>query len=191
MAATKELCFLCFEHLQNALSKEKTDKVSKAVIDSSNQEKYPMFVTFNKDDDLRGCIGSFAPLPLYKGLQDTTLDSAFHDPRFPKMTLNELPHLTCEISLLFSFEKVTDPLDWEIGKHGIILHLDHRQSTYLPEVAQEQGWDKMETLSHLARKGGFRKQYDQDALARSQVERYQSSVAVATWKEYQEFLSTH
>ena len=36
------------------------------------------------------------------------------------MSENDLDHtLRCEISLLSDFEEITDPLDWEVGKHGI------------------------------------------------------------------------
>lgn len=188
--ATKELCFFCFEHLQNTLSKKKSDVVARKVNDPNNTAEYPMFVTFEKDDDLRGCIGSFKPLPLYKGLQEITIDSAFNDPRFPKMKLDELPHLSVGISLLYEFEKVDNPLNWAVGKHGIILYLDGRSSTYLPEVAEEENWTQRETLAHLARKGGFRRTFDDAALKRSKVERYQSSKAKATWQEYQDYLAS-
>ena len=35
------------------------------------------------------------------------------------MTLEEVPHLRCEISILSNFENIQEPLDWEVGKHGI------------------------------------------------------------------------
>ena len=38
--------------------------------------------------------------------------------------LEEIPHLECEVSLLHSFEKVCDPLDWVVGKHGIIIDFE-------------------------------------------------------------------
>jgi AMME syndrome candidate gene 1 protein len=52
-----------------------------------------------------------------------------------------------EISLLNTFEKITDPLDWEVGKHGIEIEFKNPKSgkthrgTFLPNVAPEQEWN--------------------------------------------------
>jgi AMMECR1 domain-containing protein len=40
-------------------------------------------------------------------------------------------------------------MDWEIGKHGISLRAGAYSSTFLPEVAGEQGWSKEDTIKHL------------------------------------------
>jgi hypothetical protein len=46
----------------------------------------------------------------------------------------------------------------------------------------------METLQHLAAKGKFQGVYDEAALKRSKVIRYQSSKCSASWAEYQDFV---
>jgi len=65
------------------------------------------------------------------------------------------------VTLLTNFEKVADPLDWEIGKHGVritFLHKDKRGresrtgATYLPDVIKEQGWTKDQALDSLISK---------------------------------------
>ena len=85
--------------------------------------------------------------------------SAFQDNRFDPVILEEVPQLQCEVSLLHSFEKARDALDWEVGKHGIMIEFEVNDrpfsATFLPEVATEQGWDKMTTLRHLVRKAGY------------------------------------
>lgn len=49
-------------------------------------------------------------------------------------------------------------MEWEIGLHGIIINFSdpyngaRLNATYLPEVAQEQGWTKLEALQSLVRK---------------------------------------
>lgn len=52
-----------------------------------------------------------------------------------------------------------DPLDWELGTHGIRISFMHRGrrygATYLPDVAKEQGWTKEETLISLMHKAGW------------------------------------
>lgn len=68
---------------------------------------------------LRGCIGTFANQALKKMLPAYSLISAFKDSRFPPISEREIPFLNCTVSLLQHFEKIKDPYDWEIGKHGI------------------------------------------------------------------------
>jgi len=48
-----------------------------------------------------------------------SLIAAVQDSRFPPISLEEFPHLRVEISLLNTFEKIEDPLDWKVGTHGI------------------------------------------------------------------------
>jgi uncharacterized protein (TIGR00296 family) len=191
METTKDLCFLCFEALSNKVSNSKQNVVSRAVVRSDDQTKCPLFVTWMKGGRLRGCIGCFNPLPLYSGLQDYAVVAGTRDRRFPEITKQELPQLECGISLLHSFEPAQNVLDWEIGVHGIRLFVDRCSATFLPEVAKEWNWTKDQTLLELAKKGGFRGKYDQEARDRSRLERYQSAKCVATWAEYQQFLQTH
>lgn len=191
LQATKEMCYLCFETLENACKNTKNTIVNQAVVPPNDNKKCPMFVTWKKDGDLRGCIGIFEPIPLYSGLKEYAIVAGFRDPRFPPINHSELSHLSCGISLLHSFEPANDCMDWEIGKHGIRLFIDGHSSTFLPQVASEQGWDKDTTLQHLARKGGFYGKFDEAAKRRAKVTRYQSSKLSATWEEYQQFLKAH
>ncbi|KAH7322878.1 AMMECR1 domain-containing protein [Stachybotrys elegans] len=124
----------------------------------------PLFVTWNTVEDdgdtsLRGCIGTFEAQPLSVGLPEYAVISAIHDTRFSPISRAELPTLQAAVTLLTDFEEVEDPFDWDIGVHGIRLSFYDRGrrygSTYLPDVASEQGWDKDETLLSLIRKAGW------------------------------------
>jgi len=90
--------------------------------------KYPLFVTWNTRSSragggvrLRGCIGTFEPVPLKEGLAEYALISAFKDRRFAPIQEKELPKLECGISLLTDFEDAENYLDWTVGKHGIYI----------------------------------------------------------------------
>jgi AMMECR1 domain-containing protein len=67
--------------------------------------------------------------------------SAFRDDRFEPISKTEVPHLSVGVSLLVNFTKIDDPLEWEVGKHGIEIDftINGREygSTFLPEVASE------------------------------------------------------
>lgn len=184
MEATKLMCFVCFEALENKVCGTKKDKFI-SQIPAGDTRECPMFVTWKKSGSLRGCIGIFKEIPLWDGLQEYAVVSGTQDRRFSPIKPDELPKLDCGISLLHSFEPGNDALDWEIGKHGIRLFIDGYSATYLPEVAKEQGWTKEEALESLARKAGFPRKFDAEALKRSRIERYQSAKLHATWDEYQ------
>ena len=106
-------------------------------------------MTWQKNGDLRGCIGTFAEDgKLGETLAKYSLIAAVRDTRFNPISLQELPTLRCEISILSDFEVITDPLGWEVGTHGIEIEFkenlqDERtyRGTFLPSVASEQEWD--------------------------------------------------
>ncbi|KAH6682507.1 AMMECR1 domain-containing protein [Halenospora varia] len=135
---------------------------------ASNTSEFPVFVTWNTistssasshDKTLRGCIGTFVAKPLVEGLKSFTLHSALQDPRFPPISIRELPTLEVSVTLLTDFETCKDAMDWELGIHGIRIYFYARnrsfEACYLPDVAVEQGWDKEETIISLMRKAGW------------------------------------
>ncbi|KAH3667836.1 hypothetical protein WICMUC_005236 [Wickerhamomyces mucosus] len=153
---------------------------------------YPLFVTWTTglEKDLRGCIGTFSPLPLEKGIREYSLIAALQDNRFSPISSDELKTLSAEITILSNFEKV-DAFDWVIGKHGIKISFDfngkHYSSTFLPSVAEEQGWDQAETFKYLIRKSGYSGDY-RDVLKRINVTRYQGNKVGVTYNEYRKFI---
>ncbi|EIW66416.1 hypothetical protein TREMEDRAFT_41027 [Tremella mesenterica DSM 1558] len=68
---------------------------------------------------LRGCIGTFSPYPLSKGLKEYALIAALQDHRFSPIKKSEMSSLICGVSLLTPFIPISDPLDWTPGIHGI------------------------------------------------------------------------
>lgn len=94
---------------------------------------------------MRGCIGTFASELLSFNLAKYAEIAAFEDRRFSPIKLSEVTQLEVNVSLLSNFEEITDPLDWEVGTHGIEIEFKNSgrtyRGTYLPNVASEQGWD--------------------------------------------------
>lgn len=81
-------------------------------------------------------------------------------------------------------------MSWEIGKHGLRLAFSQKGrrygSTYLPSVAEEQGWTKDETLLSLMRKAGWKGDdwHDVDDL---KVTRYQGLVVHTHYDDFSRF----
>ena len=45
--------------------------------------------------------------------------------------------MAVDVSMLVHYEDCKDALDWEVGKHGILIDYKGYSATYLPEVAPE------------------------------------------------------
>jgi AmmeMemoRadiSam system protein A len=125
-------------------------------IPASLEEMHGAFVTLKKQGDLRGCIGHISACrPLVETVKDAAVSSAFSDPRFPPLTAAEWPGVKIEVSVLSPFEPVSDPSCIAVGVHGIMVRSGYRAGLLLPQVATEQGWDRVEFLDHACRKAGL------------------------------------
>ncbi len=114
------------------------------------------FVSLHRHGHLRGCIGEIFPRrALYEAVEEQAVNAAFHDMRFPRLREEELSDIDIEISALTEPYKVDSFEDIEIGKHGVVLYKGSRSAVFLPQVAVEQQWGLVETLSHLAMKAGL------------------------------------
>lgn len=114
------------------------------------QGKQGAFVTLKTHGRLRGCIGRFiSDIPLYCLVSEMATSSAMEDPRFEfnRIKPTELNQLEIEISVLSPLRRIHNPLDFELGKHGIYIKKGHSIGCFLPQVATETGWNKEEFLS--------------------------------------------
>ena len=123
---------------------------------NSLQEPRGVFVTLTRNGRLRGCIGVIeAGAPLSIAVRDNALAAAFRDPRFDPLTADELADTRIEISVLTPMRPVRNTDDIVIPRHGVLLSKAGRRAVFLPQVAEEQGWDLDTTLTHLALKAGL------------------------------------
>ena len=173
-------------------------------------DPYPLFVTWfiGAEKRLRGCIGTFSPMDLSHGkstqsspreqhyhrycllgLREYAITSAINDSRFSPISRDEYPSLSCAVSILTDFEPCASYLDWVIGRHGIRIEFvnergSRRSATYLPEIAHEQGWNHVQTLDSLLRKGGYKASITSDVRQSVQVTRYQSEKLTLHYNDY-------
>jgi len=182
------LCKYCFQVLEAILSDGDFDKIS--FPEEFKGKSYPLFVTWTtgKEKELRGCVGTFEKDNLEKNLIRYTFISAFKDSRFNPISKDEVKNLNCEVSLLVQFEKAKSPIDWVVGTHGIDIDFkDHKgnsySATFLPEVAEEEGWDQKTTLQFLIRKAGYRGSLE-SVYDNIEVTRYQSIKKTISYDEY-------
>lgn len=119
-------------------------------------EKRGAFVTLKKKGRLRGCIGHIVGTqPLYLTVAAMAQAAAFEDPRFLPLKPEEFPDLEFEISVMSPLEKLADPGQVEVGRHGLILRRGVRQGLLLPQVPVEYGWDRRQFLEATCEKAGM------------------------------------
>ncbi|MBN2370988.1 MAG: AmmeMemoRadiSam system protein A [Vicinamibacteria bacterium] len=115
------------------------------------------FVTIRRrsSHELRGCIGYIEPrLPLAETVARAACIAATEDTRFLPVTLDELPALLIEISVLDRPRRV-QPEEVEVGRHGVIIGHKQNRGLLLPQVAVEYGWDRETFLDHACLKAGL------------------------------------
>ena len=107
-----------------------------------------VFVTLKKLGRLRGCMGSLdATPPLSDAVRHAARVAALSDPRFPPVTLAELPDVSVEVSILSEPWPMKTIDDLQIGTHGIIVRRGLQRGLFLPQVAREHQLDKHTFLS--------------------------------------------
>ena len=119
-----------------------------------------VFVTLRsgtgRDAPLRGCIGRMeASIPLARVVREMADAAAFGDPRFPPLVAQEYPSISIEVTVLSPMRHIASVDEIEVGRHGVYMTKGWRSAVFLPQVACEQGWNRDELLSHLARKAGL------------------------------------
>lgn len=186
-----EMCFFCFDVLVNHLN-----HVAPPKNPCFTNDPFPLFVTWKlgKDKHLRGCIGTFKATNLHLGLRDYAIQSATKDERFHPINRDELDNLYVSVSILTHFEEAKNYLDWEVGIHGIRIEFYNerggkRSATYLPEVASEQGWDRVQTIDSLLRKGGYKGTITTEVRQSIVLTRYQSEKITVSYNDYQAWRS--
>ena len=125
-------------------------------------EELGVFVTLNKNNNLRGCIGYAEPIkPAIDATMDVAIAAAFNDPRFPQLSPDEFDQLDFEVTVLTKPEMivVAHPDQYfdeiEIGRDGLIIQKGYAKGLLLPQVATENAFTKEEFLEHTCMKAGI------------------------------------
>lgn len=133
------------------------------------------FVTLEKHEQLRGCIGHVEAVePLFRTVAICAIQAAVADPRFQPVTAGEVSGLEIEISVLTPLQVVTNFEEIEVGRDGLVVTMGPNRGLLLPQVATEWGWDREEFLRQTCRKAGL--PGEAYKLPEAKVERFQALV---------------
>ena len=116
------------------------------------QQHCGAFVTLTKEGKLRGCIGQFNPsIPLVEVVRNMAIAATTKDSRFQPVQLSEMNSIEIEISVMTPLLKIDNAEEFLPGKQGIYIKKGNRGGTYLPQVAEQTGWDRETMLGHCSR----------------------------------------
>jgi AmmeMemoRadiSam system protein B/AmmeMemoRadiSam system protein A len=114
------------------------------------------FVTLKENGQLRGCIGHIpSDYELGKTVGAMAIHAAIYDPRFVPVQLNELENIEIEISVLTPMQPIASPDEIIVGRDGVVMFKGDRSAVFLPQVAVENHWDRIQMLENLCSKGGW------------------------------------
>lgn len=147
------------------------------------QGKQGAFVTLKTQGNLRGCVGRLeSDIPIYQLIYAMAVSSAIDDYRFAynRIKPSDLKFLEIEISLLSALKPINDPMDFELGKHGVFIRKGSQAGCFLPQVATETGWSKEEFLSYCC---SGKTQLPPDAWKSGDVELFVFTVEIIRGKD--------
>jgi len=150
----KELLKIAREAIENYLA---CGKIKRFETPEKFKEKRAVFVTLFNHGELRGCIGHLeAYKPLGEAVAEMAVAAAIDDNRFLPVTLEELPKIKIEISVLSPMQKISNVSEIKLGEHGVIVKNGSHGGTFLPEVAEHFNYNLEEFLNSLcAHKAGL------------------------------------
>lgn len=88
------------------------------------------------DGRLRGCRGTITPTQpnLAEAIIHTAIASATDDPRFPPMTVAELPGLQVKVDVLSPLEPVANIEELNEKIYGVFIQGGYRRALLLPDI---------------------------------------------------------
>lgn len=135
------------------------------------EEESGVFVTLEKQGDLRGCTGTFQPTRENIALEiiHNSIGSAFRDPRFSPVRTGELDSLAYTVSFLSEPEEISDADKLDPDKYGVIVEKNRRRGLLLPDL---DGVDTIEQQLEITRRKAGISSGEDVQLKRFEVEKF-------------------
>jgi len=135
--------------------------------------KSGVFVTIEKDDHLRGCIGTYLPTKenIAQEIISNAIAAATEDYRFDPIEKEELPSLSYTIYILNEPKLIKDIKDLNPKKYGVIIRTTSGKSALLlPDLKDVDTTEQQ--LEITCQKGGINPKKEQLIIYRFTVKKY-------------------
>lgn len=130
-----------------------------------------VFVSLHLGGRLRGCIGTISPATgsIAQEIINNGISACSRDPRFDRVTEEELPHMEYSVDVLGEPEPVDGIEDLDPKKYGVIVSCGERRGLLLPDL---DGVDTAEEQVDIARRKGSIDASEDYSLERFEVVRH-------------------
>lgn len=140
---------------------------------SSNllEDRSAVFVTLNKDENLRGCIGTLEPTEenIATEIMKNSISAGLKDHRFNPVKQEELEKITYSVDVLGESEIIDSKDKLDVNKYGVIVESGNRRGVLLPNIESVTSVD--EQVQIALEKAGINRNEDY-ILKRFEVNRY-------------------
>jgi AmmeMemoRadiSam system protein A len=157
MNEIKNLTDLARKTVELYITEDKVLEVSDDILPDYKDKRAGTFVTIYKNGSLRGCIGTIMPTEknIINEVIRNSIASCSQDPRFTKVTFNELPYLKYSVSVLMPPEPVNSTAELDPQKYGVIVTGESgRRGLLLPRLESIKTVE--EQVMHAMAKAGIR-----------------------------------
>ena len=95
-----------------------------------------VFVSLKKHGNLRGCIGTIAPVTqsVAEEILRNAVSSCSEDPRFDKVRPDELPDLVYSVDVLAPPEPIESEAELDVKRYGVIVSSGYKRGLLLPNL---------------------------------------------------------
>ncbi|GIW22936.1 MAG: AmmeMemoRadiSam system protein A [Candidatus Sericytochromatia bacterium] len=139
------------------VTENKVLEVPNDILPEYKDKRAGVFVTIYKNGNLRGCIGTIMPTEenIIKEVIRNAISSCSQDPRFTKVSPDELNSLKYSVSILMPPEPVNSLKDLDPSKYGVIVTGQYgRRGLLLPRLEGIKTVE--EQVMHAMAKAGIR-----------------------------------
>lgn len=157
--------------LETYVKEHKVLEAPEGLPDEMLKEKAGTFVSIKKNGQLRGCIGTMAPVRenIANEIIYNAISSGTQDPRFYPVTPDELDSLVYSVDVLLEPEPISSIEELDPFRYGVVVRAGYRTGVLLPNL---EGIDTPEEQVEIAlQKAGIRKS-DSYSMERFEVVRH-------------------
>jgi len=109
-----------------------------------------VFVSFHRDSQLRGCIGTISPTTncVAAEIIQNAVSAGLEDSRFSPVSAKELSLMDCKVDVLMPPEAVADESELDVKRFGVIVSSGFRRGLLLPDL---EGVDSVKQQISIAK----------------------------------------
>lgn len=135
------------------------------------QNRAGAFVSMKIHKQLRGCIGTIAPVyeNIAEEIAHNAISACSRDPRFVPVRPEELEDITYSVDILQPAEPIASTAELDVKKYGVIVECGGRRGLLLPDI---EGVDTVEQQVAIARQKGNIAPHEEVQLYRFEVVRH-------------------